>query len=141
MAKINFTNEHMERMKELLINMLINNDTVLSGFGTYLDVCALLHTVTINSLNKLRIQLGKQIETLENADEWSNTDNQSKIKELSDKKELVNLIIGYKRFKEEIEATRLKRKELEDKLNSLKESQKTPEDKIKEIEAQIAELG
>lgn len=141
MAKINFTNEHMERMKELLINMLINNDTVLSGFGTYLDVCALLHTVTINSLNKLRIQLGKQIETLENADEWSNTDNQYKIKELSDKKELVNLIIGYKRFKEEVEATRLKRKELEDKLNSLKESQKTPEDKIKEIEAQIAELG
>lgn len=141
MAKINFTNEHMERMKELLVNMLINNDTVLSGFGTYLDVCALLHTVTINSLNKLRIQLGKQIETLENADEWSNTDNQSKIKELSDKKELVNLIIGYKRFKEEAEATRLKRKELEDKLNSLKESQKTPEDKIKEIEAQIAELG
>lgn len=141
MTKINFTNEHMERMKELLINMLINNDTVLSGFGTYLDACALLHTVTINSLNKLRIQLGKQIETLENADEWSNTDNQHKIKELSDKKELVNLIIGYKRFKEEIETTKLKRKELEDKLNSLKESQKTPEDKIKEIEAQIAELG
>lgn len=141
MAKINFTNEHMERMKKLLIDMLINNDTVLSGFGTYLDVCALLHTVTINSLNKLRIQLGVQIEALNNVDEWSNVDNQAKIKELSDKKELINLIIGYKRFKEEIEATNLKKKELEDKLNSLKESQKTPEDKIKEIEAQIAELG
>lgn len=141
MGKINFTAEHMNRMKELLLDMILSNEVVLTGFGTELNACGLLHTVTINSLNKIRIALGKQIETLENADEWSNTDNQYKIEELRDKKELVNLIIGYKRFKEEIEATRLKRKELEDKLNSLKESQKTPEDKIKEIEAQIAELG
>ena len=141
MGKINFTPEHMERMKVLLLDMLLNNGVIISGFGNELNACTLLHTTTINNLNKIRIGLGKNIETLENTDEWVNSDNQHKIQVLKEKKELVNLIIGYKRYMEEVKALEAKRKELEEKLNILKDSQKTPEDKIKEIEAQIAELG
>lgn len=141
MGKINFTPEHMERMKVLLVDMLLNNGAIISGFGNELNAYTLLHTTTINNLNKIRIGLGKNIETLENTDEWVNSDNQHKIQVLKEKKELVNLIIGYKRYMEEVKALEAKRKELEEKLNILKESQKTPEDKIKEIEAQIAELG
>ena len=141
MGKINFTPEHMERMKVLLLDMLLNNGVIISGFGNELNACTLLHTTTINNLNNIRIGLGKNIETLENTDEWVNSNNQHKIKVLKEKKELVNLIIGYKRYMEEVKALEAKRKELEEKLNILKDSQKTPEDKIKEIEAQIAELG
>ena len=141
MGKINFTPEHMERMKVLLVDMLLNNSVIISGFGNELNACTLLHTTTINNLNNIRIGLGKNIETLENADEWVNSNNQHKIQVLKEKKELVNLIIGYKRYMEEVKALEAKRKELEEKLNILKESQKTPEDRIKEIEAQIAELG
>lgn len=141
MGKINFTPEHMERMKVLLIDMLLNNSVIISGFGNELNAYTLLHTTTINNLNNIRIGLGKNIETLENTDEWVNSNNQHKIQVLKEKKELVNLIIGYKRYMEEVKALEAKRKELEEKLNILKESQKTPEDKIKEIEAQIAELG
>ena len=139
MGKINFTPEHMERMKVLLIDMLLNNSVIISGFGNELNACTLLHTTTINNLNNIRIGLGKNIETLENTDEWVNSNNQHKIQVLKEKKELVNLIIGYKRYMEEVKALEAKRKELEEKLNILKESQKTPEDRIKEIEAQIAE--
>ena len=141
MGKINFTPEHMERMKVLLVDMLLNNSVIISGFGNELNACTLLHTTTINNLNKIRVGLGKNIETLENTDEWVNSNNQHKIQVLKEKKELVNLIIGYKRYMEEVKALEAKRKELEEKLNILKESQKTPEDRIKEIEAQIAELG
>ena len=141
MGKINFTPEHMERMKVLLLDMLLNNGVIISGFGNELNACTLLHTTTINNLNNIRIGLGKNIETLENTDEWVNSNNQHKIQVLKEKKELVNLIIGYKRYMEEVKALEAKRKELEEKLNILKDSQKTPEDKIKEIEAQIAELG
>ena len=141
MGKINFTPEHMERMKVLLLDMLLNNSVIISGFGNELNACTLLHTTTINNLNNIRIGLGKNIETLENTDEWVNSNNQHKIQVLKEKKELVNLIIGYKRYMEEVKALEAKRKELEEKLNTLKESQKTPEDRIKEIEAQIAELG
>ena len=141
MGKINFTPEHMERMKVLLLDMLLNNSVVISGFGNELNACTLLHTTTINNLNNIRVGLGKNIETLENTDEWVNSNNQHKIQVLKEKKELVNLIIGYKRYMEEVKALEAKRKELEEKLNTLKESQKTPEDRIKEIEAQIAELG
>ena len=141
MGKINFTPEHMERMKVLLVDMLLNNGAIISGFGNELNAYTLLHTTTVNNLNKIRIGLGKNIETLENTDEWVNSDNQHKIQVLKEKKELVNLIIGYKRYTEEVKALEAKRKELEEKLNIFKDSQKTPEDRIKEIEAQIAELG
>jgi predicted nucleic acid-binding Zn-ribbon protein len=55
-------------------------------------------------------------------------------------KETVNLIIGYKRYQLEEEETAKKRKDLESKLAELKESQKSPEDKIKEIEDQLKGL-
>ena len=51
MGKINFTPEHMERMKVLLLDMLLNNSVIISGFGNELNACTLLHTTTINNLN------------------------------------------------------------------------------------------
>ena len=53
----------------------------------------------------------------------------------------MNLIIGYKRYLLEQQQTSELKKQLKKTLEDLKESQKTPEDKIKEIEAQLAELG
>ena len=85
--------------------------------------------------------MAKAIENLENADEWVDSANQEKIEKLTRQKELVNLIIGYKRWLLEQQETSELKKQLKKTLEDLKESQKTPEDKIKEIEAQLAELG
>jgi hypothetical protein len=53
---------------------------------------------------------------------------------------MINLIIGWKRFNMEKEANARKKAELTEKLTELKESQKTPEDRIKEMEAELAAL-
>ena len=83
----------------------------------------------------------KAIDNLENQDEWATSEvNQNKLNNLKDKKELVNLVIGYKRWKEEQESIKLTRKLLLEELEDLKESQKTPDDKIKELEAKLANL-
>ena len=141
MAKINFTKDHFAKLQTLALGMLFNNDTILSRIGTPLNIVELIHTTTVGTLNEIRLGLAKAIEKLENQDEWTSTeDTQNKLEALKAKKELVNLIIGYKRFTLENEANARKKAELSEKLKQLKESQKTPEDRIKELEAEIAAI-
>lgn len=141
MTKINFTKEHYAKMSGLAFKMLVNNETIPSRMGQPLNIVELMHTQTINTLNGIRLSIARQIEDLEKADEWVATDyQQEKLESLKNKKELVNLIIGWKRYNIEIQQAKAKKQELEAKLDELKESQKTPEDKIKEIEAQLQDL-
>lgn len=139
--KINFTQEHYAQMQQLLLGMLMSNSTVTTRLGSELNVVELLHTTTIGTLNNIRLHLAKYIENLENKDEWvADTASQAALEKAKAQKELVNLIIGYKRLLLEREETKKKKAEIETKLAELRESQKTPEDKIKELEAELAGL-
>lgn len=141
MAKVNFTKEHYAKMKELAVDMLINNLVINTKMGQPLTIVELMHTQTVNTLNNVRLALGKQIETIEQQDEWVSTSyQQEKLESLKTQKELVNLIIGWKRYKAEQLETRQKKAELTEQLKQLKESQKTPEDRIKELEAELGSL-
>ncbi len=141
MAKVNFTKEHYARLETLAFAMLVSNHTINTKLGQPLDIVELMHTQTINTLNGIRLSLAKQIEDIEKQDEWIATDlQQERFEELKKKKELVNLIIGWKRFKAEAAETRKKKAELTKQLEELKDSQKTPEDRIKELEAQLKDL-
>lgn len=141
MAKINFTQDHFAQMQHLLLGMLMSNTTVTTKLGGELNVVELLHTTTINTLNSIRLSLSKHIENLESKDEWiADNTSQEALDKAKTQKELVNLIIGYKRYMLEREETKRKRAAIEAKLAELKESQKTPEDKIKELETELAGL-
>lgn len=141
MAKINFTQDHFAQMQHLLLEMLMSNTTITTKLGGELNVVELLHTTTINTLNSIRLSLSKHIENLESKDEWiADNASQEALDKAKAQKELVNLIIGYKRYMLEREETKRKKAALEAKLAELKESQKTPEDKIKELEAELAGL-
>lgn len=91
--KINFTQEHFQRMQQLLLGMLLNNETVSNKLGQPLNAVELLHTTSIQGLNSIRLSLAKQIENLENQDEWvASPVTQNKLESLKVSKELVNLI-------------------------------------------------
>ena len=141
MAKINFTKEHFNKMCNLLLGMLLNNAVINSRMGTPINAVELVHTTTINSLNGIRLALSKKIEQLESQDEWVATDATAQQLEIAKtQKELVNLVIGYKRYKMEAEENAKKKAELMAKLKALKESQKSPEDKIKELETELLKI-
>jgi hypothetical protein len=140
--KINFTKEHFDRLKELSNEMLFENDGIATRMGQVLNIVDLLHTTTIGTLNEIRLGLTKGIDKLENQDEWIADENtQSKLDNIRAKKELVNLIIGYKRYKLEAESEKREKEALIKQLNELKESQKTPDEKIKELENKIASFN
>lgn len=141
MAKINFTKEHFNKLQVLAVEMLFTGECITTKMGSVLNIVDLLHTTTVGTLNDIRLTFSKQIEKLENTDEWVADDTtQTKLEAAKKHKELVNLIIGYKRFLLEREANARKKAELKDKLNALKESQKTPDEKIKELESELSEL-
>lgn len=137
--KINFTKEHMQRLLDLADAALFDRSTVTTKLGQVLNIYELLHTTSINQLNEIKLSLAKRIEKQESADEWIDPDN-AKLQALKETKELVNLIIGWKRYNLELSENLRKKEELTEKLNELKESTKTPEDRIKELEAQLKEL-
>ena len=139
--KINFKKEHFDKLKELAVKALFNNDTVVGRLGNPIDIVELIHGTTINSLNQIRLSLAKKIKGLEGKDEWAADDtNQVSLEKAKEQKDLVNLIIGYKRYKQEVADNKANKKALQEQLSALKESQKTPEDKIKELEAQLANI-
>lgn len=139
--KINFTVEHFQRLQQLLLSMLLSNDVVVNKFGQPLNVVELLHVTSIQGLNTIRLSLTKQIENLENQDEWvASPTTQVKLENLKESKELVNLIIGYKRSMQEIAENNAKKAELKAKIAQMKEEAKTPEDRLKEAEAELAAL-
>ena len=137
--KINFTKDHMSRLLDLADEALFDKTVVFTKLGQPLNIYELLHTTSINQLNEIKNSLSKKIEKAEETDEWIQPDN-DKLQAMKDTKELVNLIIGWKRYNLELTENELKKEELSKKLTELKESTKTPEDRIKEIEAQIKEL-
>ena len=141
MTKINFTKEHFNKLTVMATQMLFTNGTVTTRMGQILNIVDLLHTTTIGTLNEIRLNFGKAIEKLENTDEWVADDTtQAKLEDLKGKRELVNLIIGYKRFLLEKEAIEKEKEELINKRDALKELKKTPDEKIQEIEEKLQGL-
>lgn len=137
--KINFTRDHMQRLLDLADAALFDKTVVTTKLGQQLNIYELLHTTSINQLNEIKSSLSKRIEKMEEQDEWVAPDN-DKLDWYKNTKELVNLIIGWKRYNLELDENARKKEELSKKLTELKESTKTPEDRIKELEAQLKEL-
>jgi predicted nuclease with TOPRIM domain len=138
--KINFTKQHYQDLVNLVAQAAMNHVVINTKMGQPLDIVALLHTTSINTLNDIKASLVKKIRGIEDRDEWVDADTVV-LDTLKGQKELVNLIVGWKRWKMEIEENRKKKENLTKKLAELKESTKTPEDRIKEMEAELAAMA
>jgi len=137
--KINFTKEHFSKLVNLVAQAAMNNVTIPTKMGQQLNIVELLHTTSITTLNNIKASLTQKIRSIEDRDEWIEADTEA-LEGIKAQKELVNLIVGWKRWTLEVEANKQKKAELTKKLADLKESTKSPEDKIKEMEAELASM-
>lgn len=141
MGKVNFTKEHQIKLYNAAMLALFNNTSFQTTMGGTCGISELLHQITINSLIQMKQNLDKKISAKESADEWSMTDEeQKKLDELKSKSELINLVIGWKKYVAYQNELANKKAELDKMINDLEESQKTPEEKINELKAQRAAL-
>ena len=141
MGKVNFTTENKSRLEELATKFLFGNLPIQGPMGTSMRVEDLLHNTSVNSLVSMNSHLKKQIASMSDLDEWSCTDADTwKLERLKETQELVSLVIGYKKWLAEQEEISEKKAALAAQIDSLKESQKTPAERIAELESQLANL-
>ena len=141
MGKVNFTTENKSRLEELATKFLFGNLPIQGPIGTSMRVEDLLHNTSVNSLVSMNAHLKKQIASMSDLDEWSCTDADTwKLERLKETQELVSLVIGYKKWLAEQEEISEKKAALAAQIDSLKESQKTPAERIAELEKQLADL-
>lgn len=141
MGKVNFTTENKSRLEELATKFLFGNLPIQGPIGTSMRVEDLLHNTSVNSLVTMNSHLKKQIASMSDLDEWSCTDADTwKLERLKETQELVSLVIGYKKWLAEQEEISEKKAALAAQIDSLKESQKTPAERIAELEKQLADL-
>lgn len=136
-TKINFNLEHKSKLDTLLLKHLYINTQLTGSVSTKINVYQLLHETSLNSLQSLYQVLTKSLDASKNLDQWSMNDyQQEKQENLRELIELVNLLIGFKRYESTKESNRKKAAEIRDELKKLKEQNKTPEERIKELEDQ-----
>lgn len=141
MGKVNFTKDHLARLKELSTEMLFNNSGIHTQFGVA-NAVEILHTTTVQSLNALYRSLSKNIKDIEDGNQWTATDYELKrLAELKAQQEFVNLVIGYKLYNDELKELNKKKTEIEKQIADLEAAEKTPADRLKELKDVLAELN
>lgn len=128
-----FTKTHFDNLSQLIIEALFKDKTFYNNLNMPITVYDLVNNTTINSLTSMYSKALRKLNEVEQQNEWKETDTTELIKTT----QLLNLLIGYKTYANEVKERKEKRKLLEEKLNTLKEESKSPEEKIKEIEELI----
>ena len=128
-----FTKTHFDNLSQLIIEALFKDKTFYNNLNMPITVYDLVNNTTINSLTSMYSKALRKLNEVEQQNEWKETDTTELIKTT----QLLNLLIGYKTYSNEVKERKEKRKLLEEKLNTLKEESKSPEEKIKEIEELI----
>ena len=140
-TKINFTKDHQVKLFNAVNLAVFNNRFFNTPMGGTATIQTLLHQTTVNTLVSMKQALDKKIVAKESADEWSMTDEeQKKLTAMKADSELINLVIGWKKYIAYQNEIAQKKADLDKMIDELKESQKTPEDKLKELEAARAAL-
>lgn len=128
-----FTKTHFDNLSQLIIEALFKDKTFYNNLNMPVTVYDLVNNTTINSLTSMYSKALRKLNEVEQQNEWKETDTTELIKTT----QLLNLLIGYKTYSNEVKERKEKKKLLEEKLNTLKEESKSPEEKIKEIEELI----
>lgn len=128
-----FTKTHFDNLSQLIIEALFKDKTFYNNLNMPITVYDLVNNTTINSLTSMYSKALRKLNEVEQQNEWKETDTTELIKTT----QLLNLLIGYKTYSSEVKERKEERKLLEEKLNTLKEASKSPEEKIKEIEELI----
>lgn len=128
-----FTKTHFDNLSQLIIEALFKDKTFYNNLNMPVTVYDLVNNTTINSLTSMYSKALRKLNEVEQQNEWKETDTTELIKTT----QLLNLLIGYKTYANEVKERKEKKKLLEEKLNTLKEESKSPEEKIKEIEELI----
>lgn len=141
MEKINFTKADQIALNTLAGEALFKGITFKSNLGTEQTIYDMIHNCTIKTLDTHLDNTKKQIDSIKGKSRWSLTSyQQNRAKELEKRAELIELLIGYKYWQEDIKTVRAKLTEAKAIVAELEENAKTPQDRLKAAQEAVAKL-
>ena len=141
MATINFTKEHLAKLKENIATLVLDGTIINGPMGQSYDAFALVNAMSIKSLQTLSGFLGTKKANLSTTDEWVENPNAEEIAKIDFIMETVSLIIGFKRKEMERKDNARELARIEKQIAELEESQKTPQQMLAELKAKAATLS
>jgi len=141
MATINFTKEHLAKLKENIATIVLDGTIVNGPMGQSYDAFSLVNATSIKSLQTLSGFLGTRKANLSASDEWVENPNAEEIAKIDFLLETISLIIGFKRKEQERKDNARELARVEKQIAELEEAQKTPQELIAELKAKAATLS
>ena len=140
--KVIFTTEHKVKLDALLLKFLYSNIAVKADFSSQLyNISELLHNTADETLVNIRDKARKYTNSLNDIDEEDLTIKQEELLNLNkDIYEMAKLILKYRAYVDNKNELMKKLVKAEENLSKLRESTKTPEQKMQELEIFINDL-
>ena len=137
---MNFTEEHLRQLKELVFLAVVKNYIIVGKLGQQFTVTDLMMSSLV-TLRNLRKHLQQVISNF-TEDEWEEKSLVTQDQETYCKNSynLVNLMLGYRINEAKIQEKEAQKAELQERINAIKESTKTPEEKLQELERELDSL-
>lgn len=139
---INFTSEQRTRLQALIGELTFSGETFAGKFGsTQYTPWDFINTCTANVCETAYNAAKRTRAAAEKDDPWATDSTDSeRIAQLQRWEDFLFLVWGYNRWKLEDKIRQAKKEALSTKLADLKEENKTPAEKIAELEAELAAM-
>ena len=137
---MNFTEEHLRQLKELVFLAVVKNYIIVGKLGQQFTVTDLMMSSLV-TLRNLRKHLQQVISNF-TEDEWEEKSLVTQDQETYCKNSynLVNLMLGYRINEAKIQEKEAQKAKLQERIDAIKESTKTPEEKLQELERELDSL-
>lgn len=137
---MNFTEEHLRQLKELVFLAVVKNYIIVGKLGQQFTVTDLMMSSLV-TLRNLRKHLQQVISNF-TEDEWEEKSLVTQDQETYCKNSynLVNLMLGYRINEAKIQEKEAQKAKLQERIDAIKESTKTPEEKLQELEKELNSL-
>lgn len=137
---MNFTEEHLRQLKELVFLAVVKNYIIVGKLGQQFTVTDLMMSSLV-TLRNLKKHLQQVISNF-TEDEWEEKSLVTQDQETYCKNSynLVNLMLGYRINEAKIQEKEAQKAKLQERIDAIKESTKTPEEKLQELERELDSL-
>ena len=142
MQKILFTQQDGEKLMSKIVESVLDNTTFNAQMGVNHNIVDLVHNVSMHSLKQLLAKYKKEMLALQEGEtKWIANANSAALESITAKHDTIDLVYGYRLFKEAQAMEEDRRKAMLKEYNQLKSLTETPELKLQKLAQQLAEMG
>jgi hypothetical protein len=140
-TRINFTLEDQVKLRTILADFVLEGVTFKGQIGTPLSVHDLVHGTSLNTLKRLFATLSNSVKNKKEATVRWETKESEEDALIQKQIEFVELLIGYKLAQAQNETIEAQKARIQAQIDQIKESSKSPQELIEDLQKQLGELG